>query len=288
MDAVKCEAPAKINLHLEILGKRVDGYHDLLTIFQALELSDLISVSLLDEDRIQVLSSVDNIPKDETNLAFKAARNYLEYAGLNQGVSIEISKEIPVAAGLGGGSSDAAAVLKNLNQLFQNRLSKEELFELALAVGSDVPFFLVGGTALGEGRGELLTPFRFIGKIPVLLINPGIIVSTEYVFRKLKESLTTEKSQPNIRSAFSEDFGFSIWSCKAIQNDLEKVVFKEFPMVKAIKEWLRDHGADLVSVSGSGGTVFGLFRDFVKAETVAKLAERQFFWSKLTSTRDRL
>ncbi len=202
------------------------------------------------------------------------------------GVRIELQKNIPIGAGLGGGSSNAASTLKALNCLWDEPLNHQELLQMAALLGSDVPFFIGGGTSLASGRGELITPLPFIGEMAVLLLNPGFPVMTAHVYANLNLHLTSSGRLLNILPVLSTGRIASKELSDFVQNDLQDTVLRLFPEIRSLLEWLMDRGADSACVSGSGGTVFGLFSDAVKAEKLAKAAQRLYPWVCLTKTVD--
>ena len=245
-------APAKLNLYLKVIGKRSDGYHDILSIMVPITIYDEISLEKIGSG-IRLECTDPSIPHDERNLAFRAASLYLNTANIKEGIHIRISKNIPVAAGLGGGSSDAAAVLKGLNILY-GRLSQDEILKLAKDIGADVPFFLYKGPCLAKGRGDILEPLPK-RVLHFALITPPIHVSTAWVYNQYKFKFGLTKSE---QSSIKK-----IWEKEEIQalleNDLEKVTVRHFSIIKDIKEVLVKRGAKGVLMSGSGPTVFGVF-----------------------------
>jgi len=253
---VKISAPAKINIYLKVLGKRVDGYHELLTL--------MVPVSLFDE--IELSPSGDGILlwapgckcADEKNLAFRAAALFLEETGLPRGISIRISKQIPAGAGLGGGSSDAASVLMGMNDLFQTGLSTEELMDLAGKIGSDCPFFILKEPFLMGGRGEVPIEKVSLEKRFYLIVIPPLEISTPLVYSHLKCPLT-RGHKPFTMSDISVKKGNA--PEQLLVNDLEIPAFGICPEVKYIKAELLDAGALGVLMSGSGSSVFGVFKD---------------------------
>ena len=261
-------APAKINLGLRILGRRPDGYHEIDTVIVPLALADEVEV-LGDDDGIRLECEPPVTSRPEDNLAWKAAALLREHAGRAQGARIRIAKRIPVAAGLGGGSSDAAAVLRALVEVWSLQVSPEVLPALAAELGSDVPFFLQDGPARCRGRGQDVTPAPFPGRRPVVLANPGFPVSTAWAYSAFDtaNSSLTPRWKPSILRADrtgTENRG-------AGENDLEPVVLRKFPVIETLKERMLEFGASSASISGSGATVFGLCDS---PETAACLAER--------------
>lgn len=260
MDTLTLSAPAKINYLLDVIGKRPDGYHDLRMIMQRVNLCDEISLTVTGTPDIFVTCTSPGAPDGPKNIAWKAAKALLNASKSIQGVAIEIKKNIPVAAGLGGGSSDAAAVLMGLNKLLKTGCSDRQLMEIGSTLGADVPFFIFKKTALAEGIGEKLTLSPEIPKCWILLINPGIHVSTAWVYRSLQ--LTSARELNKLPEFFeSVEHVASI-----LRNDLEAVTVPAFPVIADIKSSLLKFGAVGSMMSGSGPTVFGMFKDFASAE----------------------
>ena len=260
MNTLTLSAPAKINYLLDVIAKRPDGYHELRMIMQRVNLCDQISLSVTETPDIMVTCTSPFAPGGPKNIAWKAAKTFLEYAKCGKGVTIEITKNIPVAAGLGGGSSNAATVLMGLNELLQTGYSEEKLMEIGCTLGADVPFFIFKKTALAEGIGEKFTILPEMPKCIILLINSGIHVSTAWVYRSL---LLTSTRELNKLPEFFE----SVEQVAAIlSNDLEEVTIPAFPIIAEIKSRLMDCGAVGSLMSGSGPTVFGIFKDFASAE----------------------
>jgi 4-diphosphocytidyl-2-C-methyl-D-erythritol kinase len=259
---------AKINFGLEVLGLRADGYHELRTLFQTVDLHDDIKVALRPRARaIEVACDHPLVPADETNLAYKAAAALQRFGKARGGVRIEIKKRIPVGGGLGGGSSNAAAVLMSLDRLWKLGLGPAGLHPLARRLGADVPFFLVGGTALGLARGDEVYPLHRQIRGYVVIADPGSPVSTAAVFRRIDASLTPRENSNIIFRFVSRDLDGSVWSLLA--NDLERAALEESPVLKAragrIRGLLVREGALLAALSGSGSSYFGFFADPARA-----------------------
>lgn len=250
------KAPAKINLSLDVLYKRPDGYHEVEMIMTTIDLADRIELTLLEEDKINILSHNRFVPDDQRNLAFQAAKLLKERFQITKGVTITIEKNIPVAAGLAGGSSDAAATLRGLNKLWNLGLSLDQLAELGAEIGSDVSFCVYGGTALAKGRGEQITEIPSPPTCWVILAKPFIGVSTAEVYRRLD---VKKVHHPNINEMIqaitSNDYENM---CNQVGNVLEEVTLPLHPEVALIKEQMKRFGADAVLMSGSGPTVFGI------------------------------
>ncbi|MCM3491504.1 4-(cytidine 5'-diphospho)-2-C-methyl-D-erythritol kinase [Alkalihalophilus marmarensis] len=255
---MKCsvKAPAKINLSLDAIRKREDGYHEVEMIMTTVDLADRIDLTLTEDGKIKVDVSEGFVPSDHRNLAYQAASLLQERYKVKQGVSIYITKRIPVAAGLAGGSSDAAATLKGLNDLWALGLSLDELARIGAEIGSDVSFCVYGGTALATGRGEIITHIESPPPCWVILAKPPIGVSTADVYKRLKvEEVEHAKTEEMIKAIKNRDFN---GICDHLHNVLETVTLEMHPEVRHIKEQMQRFGADGVLMSGSGPTVFGL------------------------------
>jgi 4-diphosphocytidyl-2-C-methyl-D-erythritol kinase len=268
MKALRVRCHAKVNLGLEVLGVRSDGYHELRTLFQTVALHDDLTVALRPRSRgIEVGCDHPLVPEDDTNLAYKAAVALQRFARAPGGVRIEIRKRIPVGGGLGGGSSNAAAVLMSLDRLWKLGLGRAGLHPLARRLGADVPFFLVGGTALGLARGDEVFPLYRQIRGHVVIADPGSPVSTAAVFRRIDARLTPRENSNIIFRFVSRDLDGSAWSLLA--NDLEPAALEESSVLKAragrIRGLLVREGALLAALSGSGSSYFGFFDDVVRA-----------------------
>lgn len=251
------KATAKINLSLDVLNKRDDGYHEVEMVMTMVDLSDRLEMSELPTDSIIISSHAGYIPLDEKNLAFQAAKLIKNRYDVKQGVYIHLDKYIPVSAGLAGGSSDAAATLRGLNRLWNLNIPTDQLQKLGEELGSDVPFCVSGGTALATGRGEILTPLPQLPSCWVILAKPPISVSTVDIYGKLDLSkLQNRPHTANMIKAIEHQNFQGI--CNAMGNVLEKVTTELYPQVNQLKSCMLKLGADGVLMSGSGPTVFGL------------------------------
>ncbi|WP_211749468.1 4-(cytidine 5'-diphospho)-2-C-methyl-D-erythritol kinase [Paenibacillus sp. Marseille-Q4541] len=251
------KAPAKINLMLDVLHKRSDGYHEVEMIMTMVDLADRIEMEEMPRDTIMISSQAGYIPLDEKNLAFQAAKLVKERYDVKKGVYIHLDKKIPVAAGLAGGSSDAAATLRGLNKLWGLGISDEELRLLGAELGSDVPFCITGGTALATGRGEKLTMMPNPPQCWVVLAKPPINVSTAEVYGRVKsDRIVHHPSAQRMEEAIRNQSFAGV--CQELGNVLEDVTLKLHPEVGQLKEAMLRLGADGVLMSGSGPTVFGL------------------------------
>ncbi|MCL2564311.1 MAG: 4-(cytidine 5'-diphospho)-2-C-methyl-D-erythritol kinase [Defluviitaleaceae bacterium] len=265
MDYVNVYANAKINLALDVVGKREDGYHELSTIMQTIALKDKLTIRKLYTNRIKLNSNVKWLPNDERNLAYAAAKVLLDMFELDFGVLIEIDKKIPICAGLGGGSADAAATLLGIKKLFNLPVSMDELMEIGLELGADVPFCLMKGTALAEGIGEELTPLPPCPDTHIVIAKPPVSVSTKEVFRQFKQENVNKR--PDINKMIQDIENGDIKSvASGLVNVLESVTVKEFVVIERIKRLMLLNGAIGATMSGSGPTVFGMFEDKPKAQ----------------------
>ncbi|MFD3448305.1 4-(cytidine 5'-diphospho)-2-C-methyl-D-erythritol kinase [Microbacteriaceae bacterium 4G12] len=252
------KAPAKINLSLDALRKREDGYHEVKMIMTTIDLADRLELKELEEDRIEIVSHNRYVPDDQRNLAYQAAKLLKDRFQVRKGVSIAIEKTIPVAAGLAGGSSDAAATLRGLNQLWKLGLSAKELAEIGAEIGSDVSFCVYGGTAIATGRGEQIEHIPAPPPCWVILAKPKLGVSTAEVYRNLKlDQVTHPDVEQMVKHIHNSNYD---GICDTVGNVLENVTFRMYPEVEKIKEQMKRFGADAVLMSGSGPTVFGLVR----------------------------
>jgi len=260
---ISLDAHAKINLSLDVLNKREDGYHNLRMIMQTIQLHDTISIHEIPSG-VEIKCAAPYVPSNSSNIAYKAAEAMINNYKLDAGVRIEIDKKIPVAAGLAGGSTDAAAVLKGINTLFKLNIEQKELMQIGKAIGADVPYCIMGGTVLAEGIGEKLTPLTSLDNIPILLIKPRIGVSTAWVYKSL--DLDKVNNRPNtsmlIDALEKKDIKYI---AENMSNVLESVTIGKYPLIEKIKKSLLHKGAIGSMMSGSGPTVFGIFENQEKA-----------------------
>ena len=266
MNSISLKSRAKINLSIDVIGKREDGYHIVEMIMQTIDLYDDIKLKELEEDNIIIKSECSYIPLNEDNIVYKAAKLIKEKMDIKKGIEIFIKKNIPVAAGMAGGSSNAAAVLVGLNELWELGLSKDELRDLGLKLGADVPFCIEGGTALAEGIGEKLTYIKGINKdVNILVCKPDIFVSTKEVYQSL-DIKNIEKRPDNkllIEKLKNDDI---VSVSNNMVNVLEEVTSKKYSDIKAIENIIIKNGAMGTMMSGSGPTVFGFFDNEEKAK----------------------
>ncbi len=270
-------APAKINLCLHVLGKRADGYHDLAMLMQRVSLYDRITLRVSEQPGVRTHCAGLSLDPDQDNIAGRAARQLLDTADLSVGVHIEIDKQIPVAAGLGGGSSDAATVLMGLNEMLGLKRSVGELRGLGVRLGADVPFFIFGHPAWATGIGDVLQKVDRLPRVWYVLINPGIAVSTAWAYGNLR--LTSRRDDLRI-PRFSRVVEELI---AILHNDLEQVTLEHHPMIGKVKDCLAASGAAGVLMSGSGSTVFGVYTEETAALRAAEKLQQEFPWRIFTA-----
>jgi 4-diphosphocytidyl-2-C-methyl-D-erythritol kinase len=254
-NGVTLRAHAKLNLCLKVLLRRPDNYHEIFSVMQPVSLADDVAINEDAGSGIEIACNSPQVPLGSSNLAYRAARAFLDRTGLKRRIVINIEKNIPVGAGLGGGSSDAAGVLMGLDRLFDERLGEKGLMELASGIGSDVPFFLLKSPAIARGRGEVLKRIT-LPHYEYVLINPGFAVSTAHVYSNL--DLTKTREDNNLSYSVEALIkGASVR--ESLVNDLESVTIREHPEIEGLKKMLLENGAEGVLMSGSGPTVFGVF-----------------------------
>ena len=290
MTRLAVTAPAKINLHLQVLGRRPDGYHELRTLYQSIDLADELRAEVAPDGELRLeVEPRGAAPGSEDNLAMRAAKALRDHAGVHAGAHIELVKRIPVAAGLGGGSADAAATLVLLDALWQLDLGLGDLTVLAAGIGSDVPFFLHGGLALGVGRGEEVYPLPDLKRHAVVVVVPAVELSTEEVFAALPPQLTWEGQEATVY-AFAAGWTRQLrW--QDLRNDLEPEVAGRWPEVGAALEVLRAGRPLHAAMSGSGAAVFAVFPDLGMARRSASGLDKSWrvhFGSFLERERARL
>lgn len=264
---------SKINLGLKVLNKRSDGLHNIVTIFQEVDFGDKIQL-VKHKTGCQIKSDVDWIPVDNSNICHKAYSALCHELNQDFGVKISLEKRIPVGSGIGGGSANAATTLIGLNSLYNLGLNDKKLESIAVNIGADVPFFIRGGTQIGQETGGKLSPITKKLEAAVLLVIPRLSISTEWAYSQLKNKLKSDNSILRFVDLMRKDF----LSFKFFENDFEKIVIPAYPEIGSIKNKLLDSGAKFASLSGSGSTVFGIFDDNV----FAKKAESYFRNSHLT------
>ncbi|MBN2418673.1 MAG: 4-(cytidine 5'-diphospho)-2-C-methyl-D-erythritol kinase [Deltaproteobacteria bacterium] len=265
---IKLKAPAKVNVRLEITGKRPDGYHEIFSIFVPVELYDKLYIGHNNTGLISFKSKGLDVPQDPANLVYRAADSFFKKTGIkNSGVDIELEKNIPVAAGLGGGSSDAASTLLGLNKLYNLPINKEDLHKIALKLGADVPFFLDAVPSIVTGIGEILEPIPNWPELWYLIITPKLEISTAWVYQNYKMELTSNEYD-YIRKTLKND---DVIVSSIVKNDLEKVTSTSFPIINTLKRKIMDAGAEAAIMSGSGPSVFGIFLSREKAVSARNL-----------------
>ena len=266
MDSIVIKAMAKVNLGLDVLRRRENGYHDVKMVMQTVNLYDTLTLSKIDEG-IVITTNTGELPLNEDNLIYKAAKLLLEYVDKKAGVSIHLDKRIPIAAGMAGGSTDAASTLLGINKLYNLDLTKEELAEVGVKIGADVPYCIYGGTYLSEGIGEVLTKLPDAPDCYVVIAKPGIGVSTKYVYENLH--IETVEKHPDIDGMIDAiKTGSLDGVTEKMENVLETVTIKRYPEIETMKKCLLENGAENALMSGSGPTVFGIFKE----EKIAKQA----------------
>lgn len=276
MNSITLKSRAKINLSIDVLGKRQDGYHLVEMIMQTIDLYDLIEINEKDNDQITIKSTSDEIPLDCNNLVYKAANLIKKTFNINKGVEIHIKKNIPVAAGMAGGSSNAAAVLVGLNKLWNLNLSNQQLEKIGLKLGADVPFCINGGAVLASGIGEELTPIKGLTKdVCILVCKPDLFVSTKEVYECI-DSKDIDKRPNNkflIECLKNED---TRQLAENMFNVLEGVTMDKHPVIQQIKDIMTNNRALGAMMSGSGPTVFGLYENREDAVKCKAILEKQF------------
>ncbi len=275
MEQLKEKAYAKINLSLDVVKRRDDGYHEVKMIMQTIGIYDEITIEKC-EKGIYVTVSMgedfkgESLSGDENNLVYKAAKLIMDSYGMKEGVKIHLEKRIPMAAGMAGGSTDAAAVFRGMNQLFALNMDAEQMKKMAVKIGADVPYCIEGGTMLSEGIGEILTPLKQAPDFKLLIAKPDISVSTKYVYENL--DLQAVKKHPDVDGmVFAIENGDRDGILKRMENVLENVTLNQYPVIREIKTWMMENGAQNALMSGSGPTVFGIYKDQKSAEEAARL-----------------
>lgn len=262
---MKLRAYAKINLGLDVLRRREDGYHDVKMIMQTIQMYDMLEMEKSEQPGIHLTTNLSYIPVNENNLVYKAVKLLMDQYRIEEGITISLNKFIPVAAGMAGGSSDAAAALVGVNRMFQLGLTRQQLMELGVKIGADVPYCVMRGTALAEGIGEKLTALPPMPQCYVLIGKPGISVSTKFVYTNL--DLGPDTHHPDIDGMIQALQNGDLYGITdRMENVLESVTIPAYPVIETIKDHMKAHGAVNAMMSGSGPTVFGIFDDKEKAE----------------------
>lgn len=267
MDTIQLKAMGKINLGLDVVRRREDGYHEVRMIMQTVHVYDKLELTKRQDSAITIRTNLSDLPTDKNNLVYKAAKLLMDEFPSITGVDISLEKNIPVAAGMAGGSTDAAAVLIGVNQMFDLGLSQEDLMKRGVKIGADVPYCIMGGTALAEGIGEKLTRLPSAPQCYVLLAKPPVGVSTKYVYENLHANDLKPEQHPNIDGQIRAIEQGDLYAMSAIMgNVLETVTIPACPVIADIKTFMKEHGAINAMMSGSGPTVFGLYDDEEKAK----------------------
>ena len=273
MESIELKAYGKINLSLDVIGKRENGYHEVEMIMQQITLFDTIKISKKSLD-ITVKSDCDYVPDNHKNIAYKIASDVLEIFNINTGVHIDIVKRIPVSAGLAGGSTDAAAVIRGLNKIFDLKMSKDRMKEIAVKHGADIPFCIEGGAAIARGIGEELEAITGLKNVWIVLCKPPVSVSTQLVYSQL--DIDNIKKHPNtkllLESLENEDIKIL---ANEMYNVLEEITELMYPIINKIEKQMREYGAIGSMMSGSGPTVFGIFKNYNSAEAAFKNLKRK-------------
>jgi len=284
---MKIKSFAKINLGLEVIKKRRDNYHEIQTLFQAIDLYDVLEFRSAENGEIHLAGDDESIPWDENNLIFKAVVLLKKQFNLSHGIKISVTKNIPPGRGLGGGSSNAAVTLYALNKIWDLRLKKKDLMELGRIIGADVPYFLEGGLCLGLERGDKIMPLADIAPCSCLLVLPSFSISTSTIYGQFQLTLTSRDKGSKINKFLvHRDFSF-------LENRLEETIFSLYPRLRVIKKFIYSLGAELSLVSGTGSAIFGLFpggdtaekklKEFKKSyqAIVVETLSRGSYWTKL-------
>ena len=277
-DRIQLKAYAKINLGLDVVRRREDGYHEVRMVMQTVQLYDKLTLNVLEEDDIRIKTNVDFLPVDESNLVYKAIKMLKDKYNIKQGMEIDLFKCIPVAAGMAGGSTDCAAALVGASRLFGLNLSNQDLMELGVKLGADVPYCIMRGTELSEGIGEVLTQLSPMPECFILIAKPPISVSTKFVYEHL--DIAGVQKHPDIDGmvqAIKE--GSLAGITERMENVLETVTIPAYPVIEEIKKVMKEQGAMNALMSGSGPTVFGIF----ESEEAAQQAKKQIRKQKLAN-----
>lgn len=283
MKGITLVSRAKINLSIDVVGKREDGYHLVEMIMQTIDLKDEIGIRRIEEDKIEVTSNSSYIPLNEGNIVYKAAKLLKDRFDIKSGVSIHIEKHIPVAAGMAGGSSNGAAVLVGLNEMFSLGLSKEELMGIGLELGADVPFCINGGACLAQGIGEELTPIDGLENTWIVICKPNFSVSTPWVYKNLKMESIKKRPDTEKLLEYIKDKNLVALS-KEMENVLEEVTKSEYKAIGDIERKMVEYGALGSMMTGSGPTVFGIFKDYKTAKNASQNLSKFYKSTFLTKT----
>lgn len=283
MDKLELKAYGKINLGLDVIRKRPDGYHDLDMVMQMVDVYDDVILTRLEGTEIVVRTDTTVLSNGKDNLAYMAAKMLMDEFGIAQGLEITIRKRIPIAGGMAGGSSDCAATLKGVNQMFDLGLGKEELMERGVRLGADVPYCILGGTAIARGIGEILTPLPTPPKCHVIIAKPPVSVSTAFVYGNIKPDKIEKR--PDIEAMVSAIKAQNLYKlAESLYNVMEDITVPKYPIIQEIKTVMLENGALNSIMSGSGPTVFGLYDDIEKAEQTVELLKAKELTEQLYLT----
>lgn len=284
MDKLELKAYGKINLGLDVIRKRPDGYHDLDMVMQMVDVYDDVILTQIEGTEIVVRTDTAVLSNGTDNLAYMAARMLMDEFGITQGLEITIKKRIPIAGGMAGGSSDCAATLKGVNQMFDLGLSKEELMERGVRLGADVPYCILGGTAIARGIGEILTPLPTPPECHVIIAKPPVSVSTAFVYGNIRPDKIERR--PDIEAMVSAIKTQDLYKlAESLYNVMEDITVPQYPIIQEIKTVMLDNGALNSIMSGSGPTVFGLYDDIEKAEQTVELLKAKELTEQLYLTK---
>ena len=273
---MKIKAPAKINLTLDVMRRLPNGYHELKTVFQAVDLCDELKFKSNDSRDIGITSNSDQIPLDENNIAYKAADLLREKYGVEKGIDIHIEKKIPVAAGIAGGSTDAGATFKALNEIWELSLSQEDLMKLGTEIGMDVAFTIMGGTALGTHFGEKLEPIKNKLELNIITVTPELAVFTKEAYEGLDLAVINQNSAKTDRAVKAIEAGDLSGLIENLHNDFEQSIILQHPAISEIKEKMIELGALGSLMSGSGPSVFGVWEDEKEAEKAVGILKKKY------------
>ncbi|HKK83001.1 MAG TPA: 4-(cytidine 5'-diphospho)-2-C-methyl-D-erythritol kinase [Atribacterota bacterium] len=275
---IKLKSYAKLNLYLDIGEKLDNGYHNIETIFQTINLFDEINIEKLDEPEYRIICNNPEVPVGEESIVYRAIEIMMK--GRNKGVAVSIDKKIPLASGLGGGSSNVASILLGICNLFQTKVSISQLIIIATSLGMDIPFFIERGTVYARGRGEVLFPLTLEDRpIHLILVNPGIAISTKWAYQAFDEDKKDDLNKPSldINRYLSQKEMISVSKIrKYIYNRFDSIICKKYPLISEIKSQLIELGALSATISGSGPTVYGVMEDEQKADEVYKKLKNQY------------
>ena len=273
MDSIRLKARAKINLGLDVLGKRDNGYHDVRMVMQTVGIYDRLIINKIPEDDIRIDINLKFLPVNENNLIYKAYKLMKDEYGFSGGIEVDLNKFIPIAAGMAGGSTDAASAMFAINKLFNLGLSNRELMEQGVKIGADVPYCIMRGTALAEGIGEKLTSLPGLPRCYVLVGKPGINVSTKLAYENL--NLNSIQKHPDIDGMLLDIENQDIYSLTSkMENVFEPGIIRQYPVIQEIKDLMEANGALKAMMSGSGPTVFGIFDDRAKMREAAEVLKQ--------------